>query len=85
MYSVAYSREAIRTLRRIPRNTSALIYAKIEALALNPRAPNNNVLALVGRPGYRLRVGDWRVIYDLDHGLRVLAVERIAPRGGAYQ
>ncbi len=85
MYSVAYSREAIRTLRRIPRNTSALIYAKIELLALNPRAPNNNVKALAGRPGFRLRVGDWRVIYDLDHGLRILAVERIAPRGGAYQ
>lgn len=85
MYSVAYSREAVRTLRRMPRNTSALIYAKIESLALNPRTPNNNVKALAGRPGFRLRVGGWRVIYDLNDGLRILAVERIAPRGSAYE
>jgi mRNA-degrading endonuclease RelE of RelBE toxin-antitoxin system len=37
------------------------------------------------RSAYRLRVGDWRVIYDLDNGLRILSVERIAPRGGAYE
>jgi len=69
----------------MPRNTAALIRTKVEALALDPQAPNNNVKALVGRPGYRLRVGDWRVIYDLDDGLRILAVERIAPRGGVYE
>jgi len=37
-----------------------------------------------GQPGYyRLRVGDWRVIFFED--MQVIAVERIAPRGGAYQ
>ncbi len=68
----------------MPRNTARLIRGKIEDLAQDPWAPNNNVKKLVGRPGYRLRVGDWRVIYDLDDALRILAVERIAPRGGAY-
>lgn len=68
----------------MPRNTARLIRGKIEDLAQDPWAPNNNVKKLVGRPGYRLRVGDWRVIYDLDDALRIRAVERIAPRGGAY-
>jgi mRNA interferase RelE/StbE len=54
-------------------------------VALDPHAVNNNVKKLTGRPGYRLRVGDWRVIYELDDGLRILAVERIAPRGEVYQ
>jgi len=80
-----FSRDAIKTLRRMPTNTARLIRSKIDLLAQDPYAANNNVKKLVGRPGYRLRVGDWRVIYDLDDGLRVLAVERIAPRGGAYE
>jgi mRNA interferase RelE/StbE len=42
------------------------------------------VKALTGRPGYRLRVGDWRVIYDLNDQLTILAVERIAARGEVY-
>jgi len=85
VYDIEYSREAARTLRRMPRNTAALIGSKVECVAADPHAPNNNVTALVGRPGYRLRVGDWRVIYDLDDGLRILAVERVAPRGGVYE
>ena len=85
MYSTLFSRDAIKTLRRMPTNTARLIRSKIDLLAQDPYAANNNVKKLVGRPGYRLRVGDWRVIYDLDDGLRVLAVERIAPRGGAHE
>lgn len=63
----------------------SLIRAKIDGAARDPDVPNNNVRKLVGRPGYRLRVGDRRVIYDLDDALRIPAVERIAPRGGAYE
>ncbi len=85
MYRISFSRDAIKTLRRMPQNTSRLIRSKIDGLAQDPYAPNNNVKKLVGRPGYRLRVGDWRVIYDLDNGLRILSVERIAPKGDAYE
>jgi mRNA interferase RelE/StbE len=85
MYRILFSRGAIKTLRRMPQNISRLIRSKIDGLAQDAYAPNNNVKKLVGRPGYRLRVGDWRVIYDLDNGLRILSVERIAPRGGAYE
>ena len=85
MYRVEMSREASKTLQRMPRNTALLIRAKIGALADNPHARNNNVKKLAARPGYRLRVGEWRVIYDLRDALRILAVERIAPRGSAYE
>jgi len=85
MFRIEISREAIRSLRRMPTNIARLIRAKIDDLASDPQARNNNVKKLIGRPGYRLRVGDWRVIYDLDNALRILAVERIAPRGGAYE
>ncbi len=84
MYSVEYSTEALKTLRRLPRNLALRITGKVANLAADPSATNNSVKKLVGRPGYRLRVGDWRVIYDLNDALRVLAVERVAPRGGIY-
>ena len=44
-----------------------------------------NVKKLVNRPGYRLRVGDWRIIYEIDaEKLRILVLE-IDTRGGIYQ
>jgi mRNA interferase RelE/StbE len=84
VFEIRLSKAAIKTLGSIPKNASALIEAKIEALAVDPYAPNNNVTKLQGRSGYRLRVGDWRVIYDLEDALRILGVERVSPRGGAY-
>jgi mRNA interferase RelE/StbE len=82
MKSISYSKAAIRALRRMPRNTSDLIRSKIEAYAEDPASQANNVKALKGREGIRLRVGDWRVIMD-DQG-NVLAVLNIGPRGGIY-
>jgi len=54
---------------------------KIEAYATDPTSQANNVKALQGRDGIRLRVGDWRVIMRDDEVLDVLD---IGPRGGIY-
>jgi mRNA interferase RelE/StbE len=80
---IEYSRDALRTLQRIDRATGERIVLKIEQLAERPESLANNVRALKGRGGLkRLRVGDWRVIFT--ETLVVIAVERIAPRGAAY-
>ncbi len=85
MYEVVFTKQALRSLRRIPRNIAMLIREKLEQLAADPYAPNNNVTKLVGRPGYRLRVGDWRVIYELQDGQLILLVIKIGPRGEVYE
>lgn len=54
---------------------------KIEAYATDPTSQANNVKALHGRDGIRLRVGDWRVIMRDGEVLDVLDV---GPRGGVY-
>ena len=83
MYSVEYTRDAAKTLARLPRNTRELIRSKVEAMAAAP-TDAQYVKKLVGRPGYRLRVGDWRVIYDIEAGRLVVRVLEIGARGGIY-
>lgn len=85
MHLVEYSKEARKALKGMPRNVTALIMEKIAALALDPLAPNNNVRKLTNHPGYRLRVGDWRVVYLVHEEKLVIAVVRIAPRGEVYR
>jgi mRNA interferase RelE/StbE len=83
MMRVTYSKDAAKTLRRMPANTAKLIVAKIEQFAADPSSLANNVKALKReKDTIRLRVGDWRVVMT-DEG-DILAVVRIAPRGGAY-
>jgi mRNA interferase RelE/StbE len=68
----------------MPANTARLVRAKIEQYASASEELSNNVKALKGRDGhFRLRVGDWRVIFSEDGA--VIAVIRIAPRGSAYE
>ena len=84
MYRIEIEAAAEKRLRRMPGNTAKLIRSKLLALAANPFAPNNNVRKLTGRDGYRLRVGDWRVLYTVDRARAVVAVMVIKPRGRAY-
>jgi mRNA interferase RelE/StbE len=83
MKSIDYSREAIRSLQRMPTNISPLIRSKIEQYADDPASLANNVLKLQNRPGYRLRLGDWRVIFI--ESARKVEIVAIRPRGGAYE
>ena len=79
---IDFGEDALKALRRMDRTTARRIVAKIRQLAADPASLGNNIRALKGGEGLlRLRVGDWRVIYR--DGL-VLAILRIAPRGGAY-
>ena len=84
-YHRDFSKSAIRTMRRLPENVCNNVHIKLAALAADPMAANNNVSALKGEPGFRLRVGDWRVLYDIDHSKRRLRVLDVRPRGDAYK
>ncbi|MGV3513066.1 MAG: type II toxin-antitoxin system RelE family toxin [Novosphingobium sp.] len=81
MKAITYTRAAIRSLKRMPANESARVISKIELYAEDPSSLANNVKALKGRDGIRLRVGDWRVI--MEDGI-VLAVLDIGARGSIY-
>lgn len=84
MYRIVFAREPLKVLKRMPRNTARLIRDKIVALAADPHGPNPQAKRMKGSEQYRLRVGDWRVIYDLDDTVRILAVIKIGARGDVY-
>ena len=79
------TKEARRRLRGMPNNAERTIIGKIDDLAIDPFAPNNNVTALKATDGFRLRVGDWQVLYTLDTKARTMTIAAIVPRGEAYR
>lgn len=69
----------------MPRNMANLIREKLDQLSSDPYIQNPNLSKLQNRPGYRLRVGDWRVIYELHNDHMIILVLKIASRGEIYR
>ncbi|MBM3537659.1 MAG: type II toxin-antitoxin system mRNA interferase toxin, RelE/StbE family [Alphaproteobacteria bacterium] len=85
MWSVSYTVGALRALAGMNPVMARRIRTKILTLAQDPKAPNNNVKKLTGIEGYRLRVGDWRVVYTLKHQKLTVIVIRIGHRSEVYE
>jgi len=84
MYRVVTTKTFDKALARLPLNWQKRIVVKVKEVAADPYAPNNNLTKLQGRDGYRLRVGDWRVIYELQDERLVMLVLDMGPRGDIY-
>jgi mRNA interferase RelE/StbE len=82
-WSVELERRAIKDLRRLDPPTRERIVEAIERLADDPGTAE--LRRLRGRAESRLRVGDWRVIVELNRSSRTIVVCRVLPRGRAYE
>ena len=85
MYKISFTTQAAKVLLKMPRNTAQLIREKLQQVAKDPLATIPNAKKLQGRPGYRLRIGDWRVIYEINQNEVVIIVMKIASRGEVYK
>ncbi len=81
MLTVAYKKQAKRALFKLPEHIAKRIRQKIAVITQHPYGQHNNVTKLKDRPGYRLRVGDWRVLYKIIDDQMCILVVKIAPRG----
>ncbi|NJN82850.1 MAG: type II toxin-antitoxin system RelE/ParE family toxin [Caldilineaceae bacterium] len=85
MYRIVYTKQADRTLRKLPRNISDLIRGRLDEMAVDPLGSHNNVTRLVGRSEYRLRDVDWRALYELRDDKLILLAIKIRSRGEVYR
>lgn len=84
MFALVYDKQAEKALRHMPTNWGRRIREKMHELAKDPYARQNNATRLQGRKGYRLRVGDWRILYDIEDDRLIVRVLDVCPRGSAY-
>jgi len=81
-WAVEFERRAEKDLERLDPQVKQRVLSAIGRLADDPRSAD--LRRLKGRAESRLRVGDWRVITELDIAARVIIILRILPRGRAY-
>ncbi len=83
MYRLELRPSAAKDLDRLRGETWERVKAALLALRNDPRPAGR--LKLAGEGGWRIREGDWRVIYDSDDGAQLVTVLRVKHRRDAYR
>jgi mRNA interferase RelE/StbE len=82
-YRVEFKKSSSKELKKLPKEIALRVAKAIYKLSLNPRT--GNVRPMVGVSSWRLKVGDYRVIYDIDDRRVVILVIRIRHRKDVYR
>lgn len=83
MLTIQYSDKAIKFLKKITKKDADKIRAKVKQYANNPDELKNQVKKLKNSSFYRLRVGDYRVLFN-EMG-EIMKIEKIGNRGDIYR
>ena len=84
MYSIGYTTSAQRELRKLDSSVRRRVRAAIDALAEDPR-PNGCKKMSGFETLWRIRIGDYRVVYDVIDEQVIVTVVRVAHRREAYR
>jgi mRNA interferase RelE/StbE len=82
-YRIELRPAAIRALKRVHPEDKERVQGAIALLGQDPRPPK--AIALSGRPGYRVRVGDYRIIYTIQDDVLLAVVVNPGHRRDIYQ
>ncbi len=83
MYSVRVQRQAIKDLTNLPKDYARLISQHIDRLSENPRPSDSKKPK--GETIYSLRVGAYRILYDIDDQSKIATIYRVKHRREAYR
>lgn len=82
-YSISLTPRASKEIRKLERQTLSRISTAIDGLAENPR-PHGCVKVRTGEGLWRIRVGDWRIGYEIDDRTREVTVITVGHRREFY-
>ena len=82
-YRLVFRQSVTKDLRAIPKSDVARILKRIEALAENPRGAGCEKLS--GQERYRVRQGQYRIIYEIVDAELVITVVRVGNRRDVYK
>jgi len=79
------SRRADRDLGKLPRIVANRVASALDELARNPRPPGCLLLRDYEPPTWRIRVGDWRVLYEIDDDAGLVRIRNVYHWREAYR
>ena len=82
-FQIIWSESASKELKKLDRTVANRIFKKVSQLSENPYY--SNVTKMIGDPYFRLRVGDYRIIFDIQNDMLRILVLKVGHRKNVYK
>ena len=83
MYKIIFEKRVLKDIKNIPQDDKNKIILVIHKLAANP-FPQNSI-PLKGRSGFRLRTGNYRIIYSINNDELIILIVKVGHRKDIYK
>ena len=82
-FQIIWSESAAKELKKLDRTVANRIYKKVSQLSETPY--HLDVTKMVGDPYFRLRVGDYRIIFDIQNDMLRVLILKVGHRKNVYK
>lgn len=82
MYEIIFAPKALKFLNKLPSNIQKRIVGGLERARIRP---HSHFIRLVGLKGYKMRIGDYRIVADINQGKLEILIIKIGHRRNVYK
>jgi len=85
MYRLKIRKSALKSFRRMPKHDAVRMRGELTKLAEDPHRKDIDIVRLRNREGFRMRTGEWRVIFDRRDEVQEIEILRVGLRRDIYR
>ena len=80
MFKITFKKSAVKEIQKLPSSVIKKIAPAIDALSLNPRPLGAKKLSAQKENIWRIRIGDYRVVYMIEDVIRIVEIRKVGHR-----
>ncbi len=84
LYKIEWKRSAVKELKKLPKETISKILVAVQELSSNP-FPNQTTKLVGSQQSFRIRIGDYRVVYNIFAETLIIEIVRVKHRKEVYK
>jgi mRNA interferase RelE/StbE len=85
MYTILFKKSAEREFEKLPQSVAKRMVPIIDGLAIEPRPNGSKKLSGKDQPLWRVRVGDYRIVYLIEDQIKIVEIQKIGHRREIYR
>jgi mRNA interferase RelE/StbE len=85
VYKIIISKLASKEILKLPKSVAIVVFDNIKTLSMNPKPKGYKKLKGIKEDIFRIRIGDYRVLYTIEEKIKIVDIRTVKHRKDAYK